>query len=154
MLKVFVPKSIAGDPRKLARAVANGLDGAAEGALIDFKATTDTWQHKPDFSIQEPSADTRVVGTDDDIYGYVNEGTKPHVIVAHGKVLAFPGSGFRPKSRVKVIGSNKGSKGSGVVFTKQVNHPGTEARAFDETIAEKWRKQLPKIMQRSIDAEL
>jgi len=153
-LKVFVPKSIAGNPQNLARAVANALDGAAKGALVDFKVTTQTWQHKVAFDIQEPSADRRVVGTDDDIYNYVSGGTKPHVIVAHGKALAFPGGGFRPKSQVKVIGSSAGGAGGAVIFRPRVNHPGSAPREFEETIAEKWRKELPVTMQRTIDSEV
>lgn len=153
-LKVFVPKSLVADPAKLARAVTNALDGAAKGALIDFKATTATWDHQPDFATDAPSADRRVVGTDDEIYGYVTGGTRPHVIVAHGKALAFPGGGFRPKSRPRVIGSNKGSKGGAAIFRPRVNHPGTTAREFEEAIAEKWRKELPVTMQRAIDSEV
>lgn len=153
-IKVFVPKSLVADPQKLARAVANALDGAAKGALVDFKVTTQTWQHQPDFAIDEPSADRRIVGTDDDIYGYVSGGTKPHVIVAHGKALAFPGGGFRPKTQPRVIGSGAGSRGGAIILRPKVNHPGTKAREFDEAIAEKWRDQLPEVMQRAIDAEL
>lgn len=153
-VKVFVPKSLVANPQGLARAVANALDGAAKGALEDFKVTTQTWQHQPDFAIDTPSEDRRIVGTDDEIYGYVSGGTKPHIIVAHGKALAFPGGGFRPKTRPRYIGSNKGSKGGAVVFRPKVNHPGTTARKFDEAIAEKWQKQLPVVMQRAIDAEV
>jgi len=153
-MKLIIPKSIAGNPQNLARAVANALDGAAKGALVDFKVTTQTWQHKVAFDIQEPSADRRVVGTDDDIYNYVSGGTKPHVIVARGKALVFPGGGFRPKTEVRVIGSGAGSKGGASVFRPKVNHPGTQAREFEETIAEKWRKELPVVMQRAIDAEV
>lgn len=153
-LKVFVPKSLVADPVKLGRAVANALDGAAKGAKIDFHATTTTWEHQPDFAITEPSADRRVVGTDDEIYKFVTKGTKPHVIVAHGGGLAFPGGGFRPKSRPRVIGSNKGSKGGAVIVRPKVNHPGTAPREFEEAIAEKWRAELPKTMQRAIDSEV
>jgi hypothetical protein len=149
--KVFVPKSLGMD--KVKRAVTNALDGAAEGAKVDFETTTATWQHKVDFAIDKHAEDKRVVGTDDEIYGYVNEGTRPHLIVAHGKALAFPGGGFRPKTRVKVIGSNAGSKGGATVFRPKVQHPGTDARKFDEAIAEKWSRQLPIVMQRAIDAE-
>jgi hypothetical protein len=151
-MKVFIPRDLVLDPQKLARAVDNALDAAAEGALVDFKVTTQTWSRKVAFMVVKQHG-RRVVGTDDEIYGYVTEGTRPHVIVARGKALAFPGAGFRPKSRVRVIGSNKGNKGSGMVFTKQVNHPGTEAREFEEVIAEKWRTELPRTMQRAIDAE-
>ena len=153
-IKVFVPTSLVAQPDKLARAVANALDGAAKGALEDFKVTTQTWQHQPDFAIDEPSADRRVVGTDDEIYGYVSGGTKPHVIVAHGNALVFPGGGFRPKTRPRYIGSNKGSKGGAVIFRPKVQHPGTAPREFDEAIAEKWQKELPVTMQRAIDSEV
>lgn len=153
-IKVFVPKSLVADPSKLARAVTNALDGAAKGVLADFKTTTATWSHQPDFAIQEPSADRRVVGTDDEIYKFVTGGTKPHVIVAHGKGLAFPGGGFRPKTVPRAIRSNKGSKGGAIIVRPKVNHPGTAPREFEEAIAEKWQKQLPVTMQRAIDSEV
>lgn len=154
-IKVFVPKSLVADPQKLARAVANALDGAAKGALEDFKVTTQTWQHQPDFAIDQPSEDQRVVGTDDEIYGYVNFGTKPHIIVPrNGKVLTWLGANYRPKSRPRQIRSNKGGNDNTIVYTKLVQHPGTEARKFDEAIAEKWQKQLPVVMQRAIDSEV
>lgn len=152
-LKVFVPKSLVVVADKMARAVTNGLDAAAAGALVDFKTTTQTWDHQPDFTIDK-KPDSRIVGTDDEIYGYVSGGTRPHIIVAHGKALAFPGGGFRPKTRPRYIGSNKGSKGGAVILRPKVNHPGTKAREFDQAIAEKWQKELPNTMQRAIDAEL
>lgn len=156
MITVFVPKSIVGDPRKLARAVANALDGAMIGAQADFQVTTQTWEHQPTFTLSKPNEDTRIVSTDDAIYGYVNFGTKPHIIVPrNGKVLTWIGGNFKAKTRPRVIGSNKGSnKGNTIVYTKLVQHPGNEAREFDETIAKKWCRELPKTMQRAIDAEL
>lgn len=154
-MKVFVPKSLVADPARLARAVANGLDAAQDGALVDFKVTTQTWNHQPEFEKQSPDAGTRVVGTDDEIYGFVSGGTKPHVIVGKpGKRLAFGAAGFRPKTRVGAIRSNKGAKGSPIIVRPKVNHPGTEARKFDEAIAEKWQKQLPIVMQRAVDSEM
>src|SRR5262245_50309875 len=142
-IKVFIPADLVFDPRKLTRAVKNGLDAAQQGALVDFKVTTQTWQHQPAFDTRAPDAATRTVQTDDEIYGYVSGGTKPHVIVAKGKSLAFPGAGFRPKSRPGAIRSNQGSKGKGVVFRKRVQHPGSKAREFDKAIAKKWNKELP-----------
>ena len=153
-IKVFVPKELVANPQKLARAVTNALDGAAAGAKVDFETTTATWSHKVAFQIDKSQADRRIVGTDDEIYGYVSGGTRPHIIVAHGKALAFPGGGFRPKTRVRYIGSNKGNKGGAVVFRPKVNHPGTAPREFDEAIAEKWQAQLPVVMQRAVDSEV
>lgn len=153
-IKVFVPRDLVADVHTLARAVANGLDGAAKGAEVDFKVTVQTWTHQPDFQVSAPDAASRVVGTDDQIYRYVNDGTKPHLIVAHGTALAFGGSGFRPKSRPGSIRSNAGSTGRGTIFRKRVHHPGSVARKFDDAIAEKWQAQLPVIMQRAIDSEV
>ena len=150
----IIPKGEILDARKLARAKKNALDGAAKGALVDFKVTAQTWDHKPDFAIETPNDDERIVGTNDTIYGYVEEGTRPHVIQAKaGGVLAF-GPGARAKTRPRVIGSGSGSRGGATVFRPRVNHPGTDAREFSVVIAEKWQEQLPLLLQRAIDAEL
>ena len=129
------------------------MEAAAKAVKVDFGVVTQTWQHKPAFTIERPSDAVRIVSTDDEVFGYVDEGTKPHVIVAHGKTLAFP-SGHQAKTRPKVIGSTKGGRGGATVFTPRVNHPGTTARDFTETIAAKWDEQLAVIVQRAIDAEL
>jgi hypothetical protein len=153
-MKPILPKDAILDARKLARAKKNALDGAAKGALIDFKTTAATWDHTPDFAIETPSDDERIVGTDDEIYGYVEGGTRPHVIQAKaGGVLAF-GPGAKAKTRPRVIGSGSGSKGGATVFRPRVNHPGTDAREFSVVIAEKWNEQLPLLLQRAIDAVL
>lgn len=154
-MKVIVPKDLVMQPQKLARAVTNGLDAAQKGALADFEVTVLTWQHTVQFVTLAPNAGSRIVGTDDEIYGYVNDGTRAHIIAPkNGKALAFPGGGFRPKTRKGYIGSNKGSKGGAVIVRPIVHHPGTTARKFDVAIAEKWRKQLPIVMQRAIDSEV
>jgi hypothetical protein len=151
---IVIPRSLAMDAQKMRRAIKNGMEAAAKGALVDLKVTTQTWNHKPGFDIQRPSDFERVVGTDDDIYRYVDEGTEPHVIVAKtGGVLAFP-TGGRAKTVPRVIGSGKGARGGAVVFRPRVQHPGTDAREFVETIGEKWNDRLGDVLQRSIDSEV
>lgn len=120
-------------------------------ALGDFEKTVDTWEHKPKFEHEHHVDDAGVevlVGTDDEIYGYVNYGTKRHPIYAgiytgksDKKVLAFPSS-FTPKTTPNVIGSGPGGSGGNMVFTPYVDHPGTKARNFDKIIAKKWEKRL------------
>ncbi len=149
---VIIPKNMI-DPGKMARAVANALDGAARGALVDFKVTTQTWNHQPGFTIETPSPDERIVGTNSEIYNWVNNGTGAHTILPRRKRLRFP-SKFRPKSRPGAIRSNKGMRGGPIVYARAVRHPGIAARKFDEAIAKKWQQQLPIIMQRAIDAEV
>lgn len=153
-LSPITPRGPLFDLTSARRAIDNALDGAAKGALVDFKVTTQTWEHKPDFTIEAPSDDTRIISTDDAIYGYVDAGTKPHIIVPRrAKVLMF-GPGARAKTRPRVIGSGGGSKGGATVVAHRVNHPGTEAREFSETIADKWGEQLPILLQRALEAEM
>lgn len=152
-IRVIIPKRALADPKRMALAIQNGLDAAAKAAKVDFGVTVQTWNHQPDFTIQEDGDFKRVIGTDDEIYGYVNSGTKPHIIQATaGKVLAFGPSS--PKTAPRVIGSGAGSRGGASTFRKRVQHPGTQARDFDQAIAEKWQDMLPQTMQRAIDAAL
>lgn len=129
------------DPQAHKRAVKEGLKSEAALVLLDFEKTTGTWQDEPGFDTTEDGEYSIVVGTDDENYTRVDEGTRPHVIVAKGKALAFS-TGGSPKTRPRVISSSGGSKGSGVVFTKRVSHPGTDARDFSTVIAEKAGKDL------------
>ena len=149
-LIVIKPKGNVFDVRRYQQQIENGLSVAAKGAKVDFDTTTQTWKHRPTFTIEsEPGK--RIIATDDTIYGYVDEGTKPHIIAPkNGKVLVF-GIGGKAKTAPRVIGSKAGSKGGAQVITpKPVHHPGTEAREFAKTIRQKWDEELPKIMQRYV----
>lgn len=138
------------DDKAHRRAIGAALDTEADLVLLDFEKTVATWEGEPGFSIESNGEFERVVGTDDENYQRVDEGTRPHVIVARGKALAFAPGGSA-KTRPRVIGSSGGSKGSGVVFTKRVNHPGTEGRDFSGVIAEKAEADLAGQMQIQID---
>jgi hypothetical protein len=150
---IKVTRGLMADPRKLERVIENALSAAALGAKADFGVTTQTWQHRPRFTIVRKTGE-RIVSTNDEVYGYVDHGTRAHVIRARGnKPLSFK-TGYRAKTSPGRIASSSGSASGSNVFARAVNHPGTKARKFSETIARKWRKELPEIMQRSIDAEV
>ena len=142
------------DVRTLRRAIDNGLNGAAKAVKADFDVTTQTWKERPTFTI-DGSGEQRTVATDSEIYGFVDEGTDPHIITAKSpqKPLTF-GVGGRPKTAPRVIGSGPGGKGTQIVRAQRVNHPGSAARDFSETIKEKWDERLADVVQRAIDAEL
>ena len=116
-----------------------GLWGRDFGDIVQRKlqSATRTWEHKPEFKIDvlsEGSASARVmVSTDSKIFGYVNDGTRPHTIVPKrpGGVLAF-NSRFSPKSRPGSLQARRGFSGPPVRFSRGVRHPGTQARKFDE----------------------
>ena len=99
-----------------------------------FERTTATWsqeKYKVEFKIkQEMSGDVIMftVSTENEIYGYVNNGT----IVR--KVVMTPD--YIPKTHVRVIGSGSG-QGSSAYYYPEGIRPGIEAREFDLEIAER-----------------
>jgi hypothetical protein len=155
-MKVILPKKLLAEPQKLARAIENALDGAAEATREDFLVTTQTWSNeggKPKFGVRRKTGE-RVVYTQSKKYLFVTGGTRPHLIRARrGKALAFS-SQHQPKTQPRVIGSGPGSRGPRDTFRKVVKHPGTKAREFEKEIGEKWRSALPITMQRAIDSEV
>lgn len=152
-MKLILPKKLVADPAKLSRALTNALNGVAKDIQVDFMVTTQTWEHKVPFLIQVLGAYRRIVATDDEIYGYVNDGTRPHRIRPKGKMLRF-NTPFKPKTLPSKIMSGPGGKGTSEVFSREVNHPGTKARKFDVAIKDKWDKEFAVIMQRAVDAEV
>lgn len=152
--RVILPKKLSVDPQRMARAITNTLNNTALNIQTDFKVTTQTWRDKPTFVIESPTPYTRIVGTDDGNYTRLNEGTRPHTIAPHGRVLVFR-TPFQSKTLPHSISSRGGGKGTNVVITpKPVHHPGTQAREWDTTIAQKWDKQVGPLFQRAIDAEI
>jgi len=127
----------------------------------DFKATTATWKHKVKFEKLVDVAASPVqilVGTDDEIYGYVNNGTKPHPIFAgiytgrsNKAVLAFP-SAYKAKTQPRVIGSEGGGGFGDTVVVPFVQHPGTDARHFDEVIRDKWEPRFKREIESALAA--
>lgn len=145
VLKEIGPKKLKQDAFR--RQFRNACKRAGYGIQRDFEKTTATWEHKPKFT-----SSTSVVGpgpavlveTDDEIYTYVDKGTKPHEIWAGAytgksdkKVLAFQGT-YTAKTVPGVIGSRSGGKSGEWVHTPMVQHPGTKARNFDAIIERKW----------------
>lgn len=109
----------------------------AERTREALQRVTDTWTHKPEFRItvrgRMGGATTLRVSTDDEIFHFVNMGTRPHLIQArNAPVLAFP-SQFRPKTMPGSLRSGPGFSGGPTVLRFAVWHPGTEPRRFDDT---------------------
>ncbi len=153
-MRLILPKKLIADPAKLTRALINAMNGVAKDIQVDFKTTTQSWEHKVDFPIQQPNAYRRIVATDDEVYGWVNDGTKAHDIFPKKKILVFK-TPFKPKTVPNKIMSGPGSKGTNVAISKRgVHHPGTKARKFDVAIKNKWDKEFGVIMQRALDSEI
>lgn len=74
-----------------------------------------------------------------DIYKFVDQGTRPHTITPKSAPrLAFQAGTYIPKTKPigQIVSGGGQVQGGELVFAKQVNHPGTKARQFSETIAE------------------
>lgn len=142
-LEPIVSKQRILDPERFRAEIARATTEVKEGIKEDFRKTTRTWKHQPAWYITRRGYEW-FIGTKDKIYGYVDQGTSPHIIKPRspGGRLHFFGSGFKPKSRVGYIDSYAGKTATkDERFAKVVHHPGTEARQFSVKIAEKWRKK-------------
>jgi hypothetical protein len=129
----------------------NAMRKAGKDIEKDFKATVKTWKHKPKFETAVSLAGNGpsvLVGTDDEIYRYVDEGTKPHIIKPkRATALRFQG-GYQAKTSPGVIGSGAGGASGGIFFSRRgVRHPGTKARKFSEAIEKKWRRPFKSRME-------
>lgn len=140
VVKVKVLKPATLKIKEMRLELLNGLRSAARAVERDYKLTTATWEHQPKFetiiAMGKGKAEF-LVGTDDEIYRYVDEGTKPHMIFpVNAQRLRFQG-GYSAKTQPGVIGSSASSTSGGVIYSKGVFHPGTKARRFSEVINKK-----------------
>jgi len=117
----------------------------------DFQQTTETWDTKVLFTLLTRMFSDRAtfsITTTSDIYRYVTEGTKPHVIrPRRAKMLRFF-TGGTPKTQPRVLKPGRGRKATkGPVFAKEVHHPGTEARNYTNRIWLKRHRWVTKQME-------
>ena len=153
LIKPIKPKKL--NEAAMRQALRHAEERVGRVLVKDFQETTKTWEHPVLFKVHTHvrKGDYEVsveISTDDEIWWYVNEGTKPHESWAgiytgrsNKKVLAFA-SAFTPKTKPGSTQSGSGMKGETDTFRPYVNHPGTEARDFTGQIRkrrEKWWKE-------------
>jgi hypothetical protein len=115
------------------------------------------WSHKPTFRAEySKSAAIRTVkvvaqGRHKAIWGYVDLGTKPHVIRAKNKpFLAFQ-SGYSARTApVAKFNQGTGQKFGAWRRKKQVNHPGNAPRKFTETFFKELSPPFPDRIQAAV----
>ena len=129
------------------RAMEAALEETGKAMIRDFKRTVATWEHKPDFQIMGKvfKVGSRVVsitvGTDDEIYGYVSLGTRPHIIQPRSKPTLLFRQGYRAKTKPGRFLSKPGGAYGDWVAAKEVRHPGNEPRGFEELVRERHEKR-------------
>lgn len=119
----------------------------------DFEKTTATWEHEPKFHIKLTDFSDGLsleVYTQDQIYAWVNDGTRPYRIYPKNAwMLVFPGT-FRPKTTPRVIGSGPGYSGGDLQFRPYVYHPGIESRDFDLEIEDIWKPKMKPRLEKAM----
>jgi hypothetical protein len=150
--RAIIPRPF--NARLIRQQLERGMEEYNELVKQDFEATVETWEHEVEFHAEvkdTPQGLVAEVSTEDEIYGYVNNGTDPHPIRAkNAKALAFPGGGYVAKTIPGMVGSQSGGPAGDTAFAKEVQHPGTEARKFDEAIKKKRRGDFARIMLRAL----
>lgn len=126
-----------------------------KAVLREYQITVRTWNKKPDFKADEDS-DGVTVGTDDKIYGYVDDGTKPHVIKARrAPTLRFYAGGFVSKTVPGRLNPRAGrSANQNLRRPLMVNHPGFAGREFTKQILERSRARFARNLQKRIKQDL
>lgn len=150
-VKVLKPQRL--KEKEMRLELLNGLRAAAKAVEKDYKLTTASWKHQPTFETVIALGRTKaefLVGTDDEIYRYVDEGTKPHMIYPKKAKRLHFFAGGSPKTQPGVIGSTSGSPGNREVFSPGVAHPGAKARKFSNIINKKHEKLFKERMHEAM----
>lgn len=131
------------------QAMREALIALSQDMHDDFDSTAATWTHKPTFTVETTDTGMKIT-TSDANWLRVEGGTRPHVIQARdGGVLAFK-TGYKPKTRVGVIGSSAGGASGDDAFSRVVRHPGTQARGFAKAINNKYKGRYQKYFARML----
>lgn len=127
-----------------------------------FRQTVYGWSHKPRFQqklTNRPDYMAMSVwasGDNANQYSLVNFGTRPHTIYpVNAKMLRFKWGGrgsYRASTTPGKLMSKRHYKTGPVRSFLSVDHPGFEARRFDQTIAEQYRDTFKKDMRTAIRA--
>jgi hypothetical protein len=118
-----------------------------------FKLTVDGWDNKPRFDweqqITSHSIGVRVysAGENSDQYALVVKGSPPHTIRSKNGGLLHYQPGYRPSTKPRILSSHAKSRFGAYISTPVVNHPGFDAREFDQAIAETHKPDFERDMQ-------
>jgi hypothetical protein len=156
VVKQIKPARLKEDDMRLA--LLNGMRKFGTIVKKEYEKTVTTWNQKPKFDsiVSLAGGDLTLVtgvsggGAGADHWRYVNEGTRPHVILPKGDYpLAFQ-SGYNAKTTPGLISSKAGGSYGDVVYARGVMHPGTEARNFDEVIGKEMEPRFKRAMEQTM----
>lgn len=129
-LTVIAPKGRTLEER--ARAAIRALDATADETRGQLGMVVSAWEHHVRFEVSGSGPDERIIATDDAVFAYQNDGTKPHTIMPRRKtILRF-------------------SSGGATVWARRVRHPGTKAQQWTITIAARMQRRLAARIQQEL----
>lgn len=129
-LTAIAPKGLS--LAKRAEGVTRALNATAQETRSALGSVVADWSHAVRFDISGSGPIERTITTDDAIFGYQNDGTKPHTILPRQRrVLRF-------------------QAGGGTVFARRVRHPGTKAQGWTITIAARMQRRLADRIQQEL----
>lgn len=121
-----------------------------------FLRTVRTWSHKPHFQMEQRLDTGRRRGsvkvwTTDQVYGWIDEGTKAHYVPKSGvATMMFP-SRSRPKTKVRTIGSGAGSRSNYITRRGRWRVSGITPRKFSAEVKKRRRKPYTKSMNDAVE---
>ena len=161
LTKTIKPKAL--NANAMRSVLLTGMRKMAPQIKKEFEGTTKTWKHKPRFEWvvnTKPSGPEILVGTDDEIYRYVNNGTglygprhstyeiwagaytgksdKTHLVYA---------SAFTPKTTPGSLTSGAGFRGKPDRRRAMVVHKGIKPRGFTGQIKKIWAPRFKREME-------
>jgi hypothetical protein len=139
--------------RRLPEALERGFDELAAESIGLYRKTTRTWKHQPRF-YPVRTARGVTVNTDSQIYGWVDYGTKPHIIEARNAPMLIFRYPYRAATKPRVIGSINARYGKNWARKFRVNHPGTKPRHFTDEITKRMQKRAANVMRKQLLAAI
>ncbi len=117
-----------------------------ESIKDDFLIPTETWNHEPEFIVETKKWGDRIIGrvyTNDDIYRYLDRGTKVRHARMHRK--------FERKTQPNVMTSGEGAYGEPEYVSRHYNGPGIEARNWSTMIAADHKQKVADKMNSAVN---
>ena len=150
--------------REFKRIVVAELKSFGKGVKRELDGVVSDWSSKnrPKFTVKIQTRPDEIIvavaprkrSKASQIFKYVDEGTKPHVIKPkpnNKKGLLFFRTGYSPRT-LPVARAHVGSGTSSgpLVAARSVNHPGTKARLFTKTITNESRPDFRRRMENAM----
>jgi len=151
--------------KQLPQWVRDGINNTRKDIIADLERSVSTWEHNVDFNVaitRSGKTVTTSIGTDDEIFGYVNSGTGlwgpraskyPIVPRRPGYPLRFQ-AGYKAKTIPGRIWAQPGGAFGEWVHTMRVMHPGIKPRRILETVMRKHEVSLLRYINLAIGAGL